>query len=64
MKKNIWPRVSGGMDINQIIIGSEGNFGIITEAVFKVHMIPEVMDFSSFLFYNFEDGVKFMKEVG
>ena len=57
-------RDSSGIDINEMIIGSEGNFGIITEAIFKVHKIPEVQEHGSYIFYDFESGTKFMKEVG
>lgn len=39
-KKDLWPRASNGPDINHIVMGSEGNYGIITEAVVKVKPIP------------------------
>ncbi len=57
-------RVSSGPDIVQLILGSEGNFGIITEAVFRIRKVPEVTIYDSILFRNFEDGVKFMRELG
>jgi alkyldihydroxyacetonephosphate synthase len=46
-----------------MIIGSEGNFGIITEAVIKVRPIPEVRIFDSILFYDWESGVEFMRTI-
>jgi len=46
-----------------LIIGSEGNFGIITEAVIKVKPLPEVRIFDSILFYDWESGVQFMHAV-
>lgn len=58
-----WPRVSNGPDMNHLIMGHEGNYGIITEAVLRIRNIPEVKEYSSFIFPNFEVGIKFMDEV-
>lgn len=44
-------------------MGSEGNYGIVTEAIIKVKPLPEVRIFESVLFYEWEDGVKFMHAV-
>ena len=44
-------------------MGSEGNFGIITEAVIRLRPLPEVKKFDSYLFPNMELGVKFMEEI-
>lgn len=44
-------------------MGSEGNFGIVTEAVIKVKPLPEVRIFESILFYDWEDGIQFMHAV-
>jgi alkyldihydroxyacetonephosphate synthase len=52
-----WPRVSNGPDLNQVIMGSEGNLGIITEAVIKVKPLPEVRIFDSILFHDWETGI-------
>ncbi|KAG4080044.1 hypothetical protein HA402_006356 [Bradysia odoriphaga] len=35
------PRVSIGPDFNQIIMGSEGTLGVVTEVVLKVRKLPE-----------------------
>jgi alkyldihydroxyacetonephosphate synthase len=58
-----WPRISNGPDLNHLVMGSEGNYGIITEAVIKVKPLPEVRIFDSILFYDWESGVKFMHAV-
>lgn len=34
------PRVSSGPDLQEFILGHEGNFGIITECVIKVRPLP------------------------
>lgn len=39
-KTNLWPRVSNGPDLNHLVMGSEGNYGIITEAVVRVRPLP------------------------
>ena len=44
--------MSNGPDMNHLVMGSEGNFGIITEAIIKVKPIPEVRIFDSLLFYD------------
>jgi alkyldihydroxyacetonephosphate synthase len=58
-----WPRVSNGPDINHLIMGHEGNYGIVTEAVLRIRNIPEVKEYSSLIFPNFEVGTRFMEEV-
>mmetsp|Transcript_24105 Transcript_24105/g.23712 ORF Transcript_24105/g.23712 Transcript_24105/m.23712 type:complete len:112 (+) Transcript_24105:710-1045(+) len=35
-----WPRVSNGPDLNHLVMGQEGNFGVVTEAVMKVKPLP------------------------
>ena len=62
-KNSEWPRVSNGPDLNHIVIGHEGNFGVVTEVIMRVRPIPEVKEYSSILFHNFEIGIKFMDEV-
>ena len=53
-KMSLWPRVSNGPDINQLVMGSEGNLGIITESVLRIRNIPEVKEYASILFPDFE----------
>jgi alkyldihydroxyacetonephosphate synthase len=43
-----------------MIMGSEGNLGIITEAVIRVRPLPETRIYDSILFYDWESGIKFM----
>lgn len=62
-KASLWPRVSNGPDLNHVVMGSEGNIGIITEAVIKVKPLPQVRIFDSILFPDFEVGIQFMHAV-
>uniref|UniRef100_A0A0N5C879 Alkylglycerone-phosphate synthase n=1 Tax=Strongyloides papillosus TaxID=174720 RepID=A0A0N5C879_STREA len=57
------PRISAGPDIHQIILGSEGMFGVITSAVIKIFPLPDVKKFGSIVFPNFKCGVNFFREV-
>jgi len=57
------PRISAGPDINQIILGSEGTLGVITEGTVKVQPLPECRIFGAIVFPSLEDGVGFMREV-
>jgi len=58
------PRHAAGPDLSQLFIGSEGTLGIITEATFKIHPIPEERRFRAFVFENlhsaYEAGRKIM----
>lgn len=50
------PRMSSGPELNEFILGSEGNFGIITEAVVKLRNVPEKIVFDSIIFHDFDLG--------
>jgi len=62
-KNYSWPRISNGPDLNHLIMGSEGNYGIITDAIIKVKPVPEVQIFDSIIFHDWETGVQFMYEL-
>ncbi len=57
------PRKSTGPDVSEIIMGSEGTMGIITEAVLKIKKIPGLREYSAIVFPDFEKGVQFMQEI-
>lgn len=35
-----WPRKSAGPDFTQMIMGHEGNFGVITDAIIRIRKAP------------------------
>jgi alkyldihydroxyacetonephosphate synthase len=55
------PRRPPGPDWNQILVGSEGVLGIITEATCRVRPNPESRRFLSFMFPTIETGVEAMR---
>lgn len=57
------PRISSGPDINEMIIGSEGNFGVITEAVLKVRHLPEHKVYGAIVFPTFAAGFNTLREL-
>ncbi len=58
-----YQRISQGPDLKFAVIGHEGNFGVITEAVIKIHKVPEIARPNSIVFGTFEIGMKFLREV-
>jgi alkyldihydroxyacetonephosphate synthase len=58
------PRESVGInDARRWIYGSEGSFGIVTKAVVKIFPLPEVQEYGSVVFPNFDQGVDFLYEL-
>ena len=50
------PKYSSGPNLNQLFIGSEGAFGIITEATIRVYRQPEAQIFATAAFDSFDHG--------
>lgn len=46
-----------GIDMLQVLIGSEGSYGVITEATVRILPLPEVHDYRGVLFPTFEEGI-------
>lgn len=55
------PRTSMGIKPQHAIFGSEGNLGLITKAVVKIHKMPEATEYESLVFKDFQTGVNFVK---
>lgn len=55
------PRMSMGMQLQQLLFGSEGNLGLITKAVLRIRPLPEVQAHASLVFPSFDQGVAFLR---
>ena len=51
------PRQSHGPSLKELILGSEGALGVITQATLRVHPVPVVHRYASRLFHTFAEGV-------
>jgi len=57
------PANATGPSVCEMIIGSEGAYGVITEATMHVHPQTDVQDYRGVLFNAFEDGVAAFREL-
>lgn len=57
------PASSSGPELRESILGSEGVLGIITEAVMKIHPLPETRIFTSALFRDFDEGLECLRAI-
>jgi alkyldihydroxyacetonephosphate synthase len=53
---NGFPASAAGPQLNDLVLGSEGAFGIITEATVRLRATPSVSDYRGYLFRDFESG--------
>jgi alkyldihydroxyacetonephosphate synthase len=57
------PATSTGPSIREMVLGSEGRLGIITEATVHVRPIPERRTILGYLFPTFADGLAAMRDI-
>ena len=57
------PATAAGPSLLQLLVGSEGTYGIITKATMRVHPLPEVQDYRGILFHNLEEGVAAFRDL-
>jgi alkyldihydroxyacetonephosphate synthase len=57
------PAASNGPSVRQMVLGSEGRLGIITEATVHVRRIPEERTILGYLFPTFADGLAAMRDL-
>jgi alkyldihydroxyacetonephosphate synthase len=58
-----FPASAAGPDLREIILGSEGRLGILTEACIRVSPLPEHEEFHAVFFPDFEHGVEAIKHI-
>jgi len=58
-----YPASAAGPDIRQLILGSEGRFGVITNACVKIHPIPTKEAFYGVFFDNILSGLDAIREI-
>jgi alkyldihydroxyacetonephosphate synthase len=57
------PSSSTGPSVREMIIGSEGRLGVITEVTVQVHRIPAKRDVFAYFFPTWEDGIRAMQAI-
>ncbi|MEM1418859.1 MAG: FAD-binding oxidoreductase, partial [Myxococcota bacterium] len=57
------PHSAAGPNLNELVAGSEGTLGVITEATVKVHEVPEARDYRAYLFRSFAAGAAAIRRI-
>ncbi|ORU98377.1 flavoprotein [Mycobacterium bohemicum] len=57
------PESAAGPDLRQLLIGSEGTFGVITRVRLRVHRIPEAVRYEAWSFPDFDTGAAALRAV-
>jgi alkyldihydroxyacetonephosphate synthase len=57
------PSTSSGPSVREMILGSEGRLGVITEVTVQVHRVPEKRDIYAYFFPNWTAGIAAMQEI-
>ena len=57
------PATAAGPSLLQLLVGSEGAYGVITEATMRIRPRPQVQDYRGVLFHSLEDGATAYREL-
>lgn len=57
------PASAAGPDLRQVILGSEGRMGIVTQATVRISPLPEAEYFHGFFFRTWEEGVQAVRSI-
>jgi alkyldihydroxyacetonephosphate synthase len=57
------PATAAGMDIREMVLGSEGRLGVVTQAKVRVRRLPEMESFFGVFFPSWEGGSDAVREI-
>lgn len=57
------PATSTGPSVREMVLGSEGRLGVITEATVQVHRLPPERTILAYFFPSWEQGLQAMREI-
>jgi alkyldihydroxyacetonephosphate synthase len=58
-----FPASAAGPDLRQMVLGSEGRLGILTEACVRISLIPERQEFHAVFFPDFLHGIEAIRQI-
>ncbi len=58
-----YPASAAGPDLRQVVLGSEGRLGVITEAVVRISPAPEMKDFRAVFFPDLVQGLAALRQM-
>lgn len=58
-----FPASAAGPDLREVVLGSEGRLGILTEATIRIRPVPETEEFRAVFFPDFELGQAAVREM-
>lgn len=63
IQTRLTPAGAIGPSVLQILIGSEGTLGVITQATMRIHLLAQTVDYRAMVFRNFPDGLAAIREI-
>ncbi len=57
------PASAAGPDLRQLVLGSEGRIGFVTEAIMRVSPLPEQEEFHALFFPDFDQGLTAVRQM-
>ncbi|MGW0970334.1 FAD-binding oxidoreductase [Streptomyces sp. NPDC002516] len=57
------PRSAAGPDLRQLVLGSEGAFGVITSVTVRIRPVPQVRVYEGWRFASFEEGATALRRL-